>query len=72
MGFPSAMYSMILFMVDMSFMAFGRSGLTHTSAVDRTVSKVSSSTRPVNVTKSDSPISWDAWRTAVQLRTTTL
>ena len=49
-GLPSAMYSMILFIVDLSFMSFAMSGLTHTSAVLSTASSSASGTRPVNVT----------------------
>ena len=44
------MYSMILFMVEMSFMAVTRSGFTQTSAVDSMVKSLASSILPVKVT----------------------
>ena len=50
MGLPSAMYSMILFMVDLSFIALATSGLTQTSAVLSISSSSASGTRPVKVT----------------------
>jgi hypothetical protein len=50
MGLPSAMYSMILFIVDLSFISFAVSGFTQTSAVLSIASISRSGTRPVNVT----------------------
>ncbi len=44
------MYSMILFMVDLSFISFATSGFTQTSAVFSIASSSASGTRPVNVT----------------------
>ena len=41
-GLPSAMYSMILFMVDLSFISLATSGFTQTSAVF----SISSNSRP--------------------------
>ena len=41
---------MILFIVDMSFIALATSGFTQTSAVLSISSRMSSGTRPVNVT----------------------
>src|SRR5262249_53212914 len=49
-GLPSAMYSMILFIVDLSFSSFATSGFTQTSAVLSIASSCASGTRPVNVT----------------------
>ena len=54
MGLPSAMYSMILFMVDLSFISLARSGFTQTSAVLSISSNSWSGTRPVKVTWSAS------------------
>ncbi len=50
MGLPSAMYSMILFMVDLSFISLCSSGLTQMSAVLSISSRSRSGTRPVKVT----------------------
>ena len=45
------MYSMILFIVDLSFISLATSGLTHTSAVFEHCEQLASSgTRPVKVT----------------------
>ena len=44
------MYSMILFMVDLSFISLATSGFTQTSAVFSIASSSASGTRPVKVT----------------------
>ena len=44
------MYSMILFMVDLSFISLATSGFTQTSAVLSIASSSASGTRPVKVT----------------------
>src|SRR6266498_273128 len=51
------MYSMVLFMVDLSFISLTASGLTQTSAVLSIASISSSGMRPVKVTKSATPSS---------------
>ena len=61
-GFPIAMYSTTLFMVDRSLKAFFGSGAMQTSAVDRTRTISASPTIPVNSTWPAIP-SWPARRT---------
>ena len=46
-GLPKARYSMILFIVDLSLVAFERSGFSQTSTVESIVDSVAPSTRPV-------------------------
>ncbi len=54
-GRPSAMYSMILIMVEASLAGLGGSGARQTSAVDRTRSTPSLDCHPANVTASPMP-----------------
>ncbi len=49
-GLASAMYSMILFIVEISFIRLASSGLTQTSAVASTVPRSESDSRPVRTT----------------------
>ena len=51
------MYSMTLFMVEMSFISLATSGFTHTSAVFSIASSSASQTRPVKLTSSAMPSS---------------
>src|SRR5579859_5354485 len=53
MGLLKAMYSMILIMVEMSFISQGLSGFTQTSAVERISRSCSSETRPVKLNMSE-------------------
>src|ERR1044072_9462729 len=59
MGLPSAMYSITLFMVEMSFISLATSGFTQTSAVLSIASSGASETRPAKLTYSATP-SWCA------------
>ena len=49
-GFPSAIYSRILLVVDLSLSSLGGSGLTHTSAALSASIRLAPSSRPVNET----------------------
>ena len=57
MGLPRAMYSMILIIVEMSFISQGLSGFTQTSAVERISSSCWSGILPVKFTVSSRPLS---------------